>query len=217
MWIDEHEKFAVFIGRMQPPTKAHLEIITKSLEKYGKILILVGSSNASLSPKNPLTFDYRYEFLHSYLSDIGYTEGIHYHVEPLPDFPYNNYRWSETVMDQIRACFIGKIRLENVHLVGFEKDESSEYLKFFPEINYEHVDGIHFSEGIMSATQLRESIFEGRPLSDEWFMDALHRELFDELLRDKIYAQKDYDDYNKKYQYDTRMVGVPYPSMFVCV
>jgi bifunctional NMN adenylyltransferase/nudix hydrolase len=46
---------SVFIGRFQPPHKAHIETITRALEFSDKVLILIGSAFKPSDTRNPLS------------------------------------------------------------------------------------------------------------------------------------------------------------------
>ena len=56
---------AVFVGRFQPFHNGHLKVVKWIIEKYGKILIVIGSIQENRTEKNPLTFEERKKMIKS--------------------------------------------------------------------------------------------------------------------------------------------------------
>ena len=144
-------KLGVYIGRFQPFHKGHQYVIDQMQKEVDEILVLVGSSNLRRSIKNPFDFDLLVSAITSYIT-------IPSVVLPLNDYIYNDTRW----VTQVRGIVEGEC-LEDTEVVlyGHSKDESSFYLKMFPEWGFQEVD--NFQE--INATQIRDSYFENGIIS----------------------------------------------------
>src|ERR1700749_684648 len=118
----------VFIGRFQPFHNGHLHIITKAAQMAEKVLVLVGSSNCAISPKNPFTYEQRKEVIEKACAEQINTWGSQLLVLPLNDYMYNDNMWLAQVHKILNGRYLG----ENVGLIGHSKDHSSYYLKMFP-------------------------------------------------------------------------------------
>ena len=163
----------VFVGRFQPFHMEHKRIIDIALEKSKKVLVLVGSAGKARTIRNPFTFDERKEMiLHSYLSEASdYTDAEEVQerliVKPLRDKTYNDAAWIKQVQDVVleTALYVAN-NGSNFHasgyndikvgLIGASKDNTSYYLKMFPQYRSINVD----IQADVHATAIREEYFE---------------------------------------------------------
>jgi len=158
----KHYNFTVFIGRFQPPHRGHLETIRKALEISDKLILILGSSNASQNIKNPFTDAQR---AHMILSAFP-NDADRISIQHVQDRFYQNKYWitdvQKTVFDAISRS--GWHDKPSVALMGHKKDESSWYLDSFPQWDFIETDSITISEDddvIMHSTDIRELYYKG--------------------------------------------------------
>lgn len=148
---------AVLVGRFQPFHNGHLEVVTQGLELADKLLIIVGSSGAAPTIKNPFTFEERKNFILSSLDDKQKSNVI---VRPIRDYHNTDQLWVSDVLNKINEASEGT---ENVCLIGNYKDSSSYYLKYFPQFDFRPIT----TKSNIDATTIRNSLFkEGKILHD---------------------------------------------------
>ena len=111
------------LGRWQPWHKGHTELFKKALEKTGQVCIMVrdvyGSSGGDGQDDNPFNFEDVKDGIVKGLSEEGFTNGIDYIVEHVPnivDISYGRgvgYTFTEHVLDDnIQNISATKIRAE---------------------------------------------------------------------------------------------------------
>ena len=146
---------AVYVGRFQPPHAAHVGSVRYALKHAPRVLVLVGSANLARSVHNPWSASERTGMFRAALRDGG-ADVRRVTFRPLPDH-FDAERWAAGVREQAAAVFGPAAALA---LVGFEKDASSAYLRWFPgwsRLNVSQTPGLN-------ATDLRRALFEGQPL-----------------------------------------------------
>jgi len=147
----------VYIGRFQPPHKAHIETIERALRISERVKVFLGSALEPRTPKNPWTFTERWDMIYGSL-DTESRKRVFY--TPLPDRPGDNEAWANEVQTNAGD-------FENIGIIGHKKDESSFYLDLFPEwelVEIENIDGLN-------ATDIREKYFNLPDLDMSWADD----------------------------------------------
>lgn len=137
------------IGRWQLPHNEHYRLIQRALQCAERVVIVIGSSNASRSPVNPFTAQERQEMLEHMLTPDDLARVIFVHQ---PDF-LDSERWNEDL-----ARRVSPYTQSRTALVGYKKDASSAYLGHFPQWDFVDIgtpDGPQ-----LNATDLRASYFE---------------------------------------------------------
>lgn len=160
--------FLVFIARLQPLHVGHLNVIQSALALSNNVIVLVGSCNQPRTEKNPFTFDERRNMIYRSLEDLDSLTRNRVDVVDLRDQKYNDQKWASSVQQQVS----NSVRRNMIHndieaqpepkigLIGHTKDESSYYLKMFPQWSLvEH----ELNEEI-NATDLRNLMFEGKSI-----------------------------------------------------
>jgi bifunctional NMN adenylyltransferase/nudix hydrolase len=156
-------KRAILIGRYEPAHNGHFRNFAHAATIADRLHILIGSSRQPRTIKNPFTADERkamishslHEFngstVNSWLANFSF----------IRDYGYNDNLWIKEVQDVIRAEAPG-IKDEEIVILGHEKDESSWYLRAFPNWDFVPLNGFveHGSQPI-DATKIRELYFEG--------------------------------------------------------
>lgn len=153
---------AVFIGRMQPPHSQHLRSIAQALEQAQYLLVLLGSSNLARSSKNPFSYAERIQMLIDSLLEKNLFDPMQLNkrlaIVPLPDY-FDANLWTASVRQQVEQHFGSGTRPA---LVGLKKDASSSYLDLFadwPRLKIQQTS-------TLSASQLRQMLWQERPLSE---------------------------------------------------
>jgi len=139
-------KTALFVGRFQPMHIGHLDVIEWILERYRRIIIVIGSSQESRTEENPFTFEERKEIIEKTLMSEGIKENK-YDIIGIPDV-YDDKTW------------VGMILHNAVFDVVFTQNPWTE--RCFREFNIPVEKHPQF--GDISATQIRKMMREGK----EW-------------------------------------------------
>ena len=171
----------VFIGRFQPFHNEHKRIIEVGLEKARHVLVLVGSAGSPRTIRNPFTYQERKgmiekNFPHPYIGVGSEAYALpKFHtpqlvIKPLFDKTYNDSAWIKQVQTLVNAVAMdianpgmkdqvfrpNGIKDVKIGLIGASKDNTSYYLKMFPQ--WASVDvPIEFDT---HATFIRESYFD---------------------------------------------------------
>lgn len=157
--MSKQYKVAVVIGRFQPFHNQHAELVKKGFEIADDVVVLVGGAFKPRTPKDPFTFIERTNMIGDWYLEHHTSFGdAELAVQPIRDFMYSDATWAENVQRTVAAEFIAENT--EIVIVGCNKDESSFYLKMFPqwalheEPYNEHID----------ATQIRELLYDDRSL-----------------------------------------------------
>lgn len=154
--------FLIFIGRFQPFHLGHREVIVQALKQATNVVILIGSANAPRSYRNPWTFLEREEMIRG--SFDAYSNDRLF-ILPLEDVMYNNTAW----VRQVQASVDDVVREKHdfaadprIGLIGHNKDNTSYYLKLFPQ--WSSVNVANFLD--LAATVMREGVFSN--IAESW-------------------------------------------------
>lgn len=161
-------ELAVFIGRMQPMHNGHLSAIKTACESAKKVLVLVGSSNAAPSTKNPFTAGWRIDVARAVIADELPEHADKVVFERLQDLTADNL-WTNSVRLAIKRHSTSS----SVVLVGCHKGDNH-FLKWFPEIDFIEVPPLQIEEKerVLSSSFVREYFFESPTF---WFSLAFLR------------------------------------------
>lgn len=214
--------FAVYIGRFQPIHRAHLESIAVALDKAAHLLLFVGSSNRLNTVKNPWAFDQRAKLITDAVREY-FGEPLNpawedrpppsvmdrIRILPLRDYMYNDYKWASEV--HARAVAGGAEEEQRTLLVGCEKDDSSYYLKMFPQWQLERIPYLYN----LDATDIRTRMFENGGIDEDTVQPSTQRFIntwvqgTDSMpLREEYFY---YRDYHKKWE------DAPFTPVFITV
>lgn len=198
--------YAAFIGRFQPVHKAHVKIIKNALENEAeKLIIVVGSYRTTRTLRNPWTAEERVSMIREAIGDPNLLNRIIFVT--VRDYLYSTLTWLTGVQNAISGC------LENpgktVKLIGHFKDDTSFYLKLFPQ--WELVQEPNYFGA--NSSDVREELF----LRGEVSHNILHestaktlkkfteRPLYASLRREAEFL----DNYKKQW------AASPYPPTFM--
>lgn len=142
-------KFGLLIGRFNPIHQGHIKLIKFALKQIKeKLIVIIGSSNTSRTQKNPFNYDERLKLFQLSLKPEFLSRIIFCSQDDFND----NIKWSNAIKTTVSIyCFPYEITL-----FGYYKDDSSYYLKLFPEYNNSFVNN-NFEYGL-SSTYIRNEI-----------------------------------------------------------
>lgn len=156
------DKVTVYIGRFNPFHNGHAHVLKHALETSKLVILLLGSAGLARSLKNPFTFDERREMVSRWLATADIPDGVQVVIAPLRDFPYNNAMWIRNVQRTVKDIVKSQNNpsLKQVFITGSDRDESTWYLKAFPQWKLDLVPAFRNDlSGDLSATQIRELMF----------------------------------------------------------
>ena len=92
-------ELGILVGRFQTIHLGHEKMVNTALHLCRQVGVFVGSSQESLTSKNPFSYELREEMLHAVFGDA-------IRVYPLPDIGVgNNPRWGDYVLQNVEARF----------------------------------------------------------------------------------------------------------------
>lgn len=141
---------SVVIGRFQPFHEGHLHLLSVALQESDKLIVVLGSANRSRSVKNPFTAAERKSMIRSVFREDQHRIAF----VSSPDNLYKEWSWKSEIVRQVNDEI--PTLDAKVTLYGHFKDDSSYYLKEFPEWSLREVNNV--SE--IDATGIRETYFE---------------------------------------------------------
>ncbi|MFH7765711.1 nicotinate-nicotinamide nucleotide adenylyltransferase [Acinetobacter sp. BSP-28] len=143
--------YLVFIGRFQPFHLAHMQTIKIALQQSQKVILALGSAQNERNIKNPFSAAEREQMILSNFSEADQSRVKFVHVIDV----YDDQKWQQLVQSLVAGVVEPDAK---VGLIGHFKDESSYYLKLFPEWEMVELDSL---VGAISATPLREAYYRG--------------------------------------------------------
>lgn len=201
--------YAVFIGRFQPYHLGHLFVFEQALARADKLIVLVGSSGGPRTLRNPFTFSERQAMIQAALPDRLKKRIV---LKPLQDFTYNDSAWVAAVIETVESTVDqAKKKHGTVALVGHDKDETTYYLKLFPNWSFIEVGNL---EGI-NATAVRQRYFTF-DLPTAFNSEILLPETIDWLRR--FGRSEDFialaHEYHVVARFQSAWANTPYPVIF---
>lgn len=220
------QKLGVCIGRFSMPHNEHVRMLRQMAEENDHVLVLVGSANRRKSNKNPFSFDERARMLNKIFQDLIVPDLKHnamFTAVPLSDTLYNETRWEAKVQQLVDAYSEdADIPESSVTLYGCDKDESTYYLRNFPQ--WKHRD--HGKLVDIDATRLRDAWFNTDQITVFGFGNEQYLEILDKHLPSSVYMylrDRPYDpNVQADWQYykdeEVKFRDYPYPETltFTC-
>jgi bifunctional NMN adenylyltransferase/nudix hydrolase len=191
----------VYIGRFQPAHVGHINTIQKALEQSNRVLVLVGSTNQPRTHKNPFTFSERATMIQHSLDD-----DLRLSIDSLPDSKYKMDDWIASVQSKVYHYLLDYSgrdpKKAKVGIIGYVKDNSSFYLKYFPQ--WDFIDTGLYDEEKLDATTIRRHLFEDSSIKYlEGVLSTDTIEFLTEFKKKQVFEDIQ-DEYNFLQEYDPR-------------
>ena len=152
---------ALFIGRMQPPTKLHIDIIRQGLKDFDNVVVAIVKGKKSEAKDNPFPFSTQEEMIHSVFPDVKVIQ-----------VGTGNVLSAMNASDEnINAILCGSDRVE-----GYRNQ-----LKNNPEIAV--VETMRDESGV-SGTKLRKALLDDNKVEFEKNADPKTYKFFDRLKKE---------------------------------
>jgi bifunctional NMN adenylyltransferase/nudix hydrolase len=232
-------ELVVYIGRLSPFHLGHATVITNMLRNYDYSLIILGSSFQPRTIKNPWTFAERKSLITEWLNSTEYADKANkVFIEPGLDVPYNDTAWITNINAIVEAT-VAKILAEDpqkysaesveveVTLTGADRDDSTYYLKYFPNFKKDLIEYDEKISRALSATIVRDiyfgGVFNDKPI-DEVTTELLMKSFLPKSTNDfleRFKATEEYAALQREYKFITNYKkaweSAPYPPIFVTV
>lgn len=166
----------VYLGRFNPFHNGHAYVLKRALQEATLTVVVIGSIDQARSLKNPFTFDERKSMIEAFAAGVENAGSLK--IIGVRDFPYNHNHWIRQVQQDVNAV-IKKEAIQNtliltdVYLTGSDRDESTWYLKSFPQWKPDLVDAHQIDSpgqgepGALSATSVRKVLYESALISSD--------------------------------------------------
>lgn len=125
--------YLVYIGRFQPLHNSHLTMLRLALRQASQVVLVLGSAPAARSVRNPFTAAEREQMIRDALGE----DAARLRCVTVRDY-YNAPRWAAAVRRAVGAV----TGADKVGLFGHLKDDTSTYLRDFPEWGLLHAPNI---------------------------------------------------------------------------
>lgn len=209
----------IFIGRFNPPHLGHLHIIEDSLANNDKLIIVIGSHKSTFSPQKLLSTE---QVQYIILSSVSKPDNIIF--VSVRDNLYSDSEWISDVQRQVLYVSSKINKSATLNLYGYDKDQSSQYLKWFP--NYNVISSLPFTinDKIIHATDIRNLVYRQyiekmyvdinllEPLMGNKFASAFLKELALDSFNRLRWICEEYQHYNN---YKKAWDSAPYAPTFV--
>ena len=138
----EKKSVGVYIGRFQPMHFGHVSVIKEALlsNKYKHIIFMIGSADKSNTPKNPFTYAERKQLISNIFQNIIFEnkiENVKLSIFSVCDLIYDNNKWINAIQKNVSEVTSSD---DEIYLLGADKDESTSYLKYFPQYKSDFTD-----------------------------------------------------------------------------
>ena len=160
----------VFIGRFQIFHNGHMETLRKAIKKYDKVVLVFGSANLKRTHKNPFSAFERWKMVSLNLTKEERQKVLWCAVN---DMPGEDKAWAESVVAKVTNTVNLEAQLADkrstysfeYYLTGYDKDETSFYLKLFPQWENDVIPRGENNQ-VASATTVREIYFKNAPMEE---------------------------------------------------
>ena len=200
------------IGRFSMVHNQHERMFQQMAKENSHVLIMLGSSNRCISPKNPFSFEQRASFVLSVIAQ--FMEPANVRIVPLPDRIYTEGRWEAKVQQAVDS-YAEELEVTDsrIAMYGNEKDHTGYWQRNFPQ--WKRVDiGLH---EMIHATDLRNiwfNVSQILPVNGDTLVHRLAGSLPEpmrEYLRNvHVFNPELQSDWNEYKREEQKFVNYPY-------
>lgn len=176
----------VYIGRFQPLHNGHVNIIQKISQLANKVIVIIGSKSNPISTKNPWSYDERVDMIKNSVH-VQYLA-----ISGVEDYIYDDFKWINKVTEIVNSESPTNAKIA---IAGYNKDESSSYLKYFPQWDLIEQLPYRVYGNLVNATDIRNEIFKGKFHHVETILPPYVSTEVSQMMGSKFkYLQGVYDD-----------------------
>jgi bifunctional NMN adenylyltransferase/nudix hydrolase len=204
MKTDSQFTYGVFIGRFQPPHQTHIAVMLEALENVQKLIVVIGSAKTARNIKNPFLAEERQHLIQTALETAG-IDKTRIAFTYVRDYFYNEAMWLASVQNGVHSITKGS---DHIALLGHVKDNSSYYLKSFPQWDYLPTKIV----SSLNATEIRNALWTGQPIKNmvnpstaKWLNEFQKTQEYQDLVLEYQFVQ----------EYKKIWAAAPYPPVFV--
>jgi bifunctional NMN adenylyltransferase/nudix hydrolase len=225
-------KIAAVVGRFEPYHNIHKKLTDYALGLADIVLIVLGSARSAADTHNPFNPTDREQMIRACFDE---ETNARLRFVGVRDYPYNNNTWKTEVQNAVRniqeelvdlpegeeATHNIKLGEASVALVGYDKDETSWYLKEFPQWKFEEFITNRKESNNISATDIRKLLLDVKDYTIEpetlnkiysLVPEAVYNYLMDFVKTEKYKWLVDESNYEVNYK--SQWSG-PYPPTFL--
>lgn len=212
----ERYDYGVVIGRFQPFHNMHLELLRRALAQCDRVIVVIGSCNVARTVKNPWTGDEREIMIRACFRDGSTHDEFELDENRLRfvharDYLYNDTLWLTAIQEQVYdQVFPGD---DKIALFGHKKDESSFYLRYFPQWSFVDVGRL----GDVDATHVRELMFRHDLIGVKHLVPAPTYDAMTSFFQTGQQWTDLKSEFDHYVEYRARWKGAPFPPTFVTV
>jgi bifunctional NMN adenylyltransferase/nudix hydrolase len=233
---------ALCVGRWEPYHNIHHKLLNHALTLGEHVLIVLGSAKSAVSVKNPFTPQMREQMIRACFDEETNKRLTFADVR---DYPYHENKWISEIQNIVRMEQDDLFEYEDdshthkntkVCLVGKDKDETTYYLKLFPQWTFEEFYDSSQESRTLNATdirsmylasdgtysmrkalgQVRNASFVALRASWEDLVPEPVAEILKQFAETEVYSwlAKEYA-FNQKYIEDSKFKNLPFKPTFV--
>lgn len=211
----------VVIGRWQIFHNGHYDLLKQASALSRKLIVIIGSANRAISPKNPLTCHEREEMI---LEACDFLNLEDVEIVCVNDYLYEENRWLQEVQEGVESRirdwygnvleqtvkdeFGNEVPKLTISLFGHLKDDSSYYLRRFPQWQLVDLPGY---DPTLHATDVRAEFFR-HGITDKLL--GMVPASTGDYLKDDMYPDRRQwleEEFDFLEEYKTKVNTGPYP------
>jgi bifunctional NMN adenylyltransferase/nudix hydrolase len=200
------KKTCVVIGRFQPVHEGHLKLLRQGLTLGERVVVILGSHDASRGLRNPFTSQEREQMIRSCLTE---DENSRVGFAAVRDYFYKDEFWTSEVRSKV-GHLAGS---DEITLLGNHRDFTTYYLKLFPEWKFADAEGA----SVTNATELRAHILGAKPLDQAKFLPPGARKWLETHFMGTKQCAALTQEYSDIEKYKKSWAAAPYAPTFVTV
>ena len=192
----------VMIGRFQPVHNAHVEMLRRAGTMADQVLVIHGSASQPRTFKNPWNNREVEAMLIEVMAPLFKETKCAYYIDHNEDTIYDDTAWATRVQKLVSNRTEAG---DKIGIIGHSKDESSYYLKMFPQWTLIEQPLIE----PLDATQIRQVYFTPAMCNLNWFNGVVPEKVVaylrwfkDSPQYNQVVAEKEFiENYKKQFEH----------------